>query len=93
MSGVGTVVFYGAVMCFFAACLLMVRKGNTPESRSVLCLAQTACAGLALFIVIPNQPETDLGKYADAVSKQIGVEVVAKYKELANANVVATNDR
>jgi hypothetical protein len=44
-------------------------------------------------LVVPSQPETDLGKYADAVSKQIGVEIAAKYKELADADVIASNHR
>jgi hypothetical protein len=78
---------------FIVACGFQILKGTMPWRRAWISALQCVCVVMIYVLVVPSQPETDLGKYADAVSKQIGVEIAAKYKELADADVIASNHR
>jgi hypothetical protein len=77
MSGISLIVGIGAVVAFFVACYAIVREGTTPKIRARLCGLQTAAFVVAMIVAIPKQPETDVGKFADAMTRTHGERLAA----------------
>lgn len=91
----------GIGLLFLAVAYWTIVCGNERLVRITGCFAQAVFACAAVLVVImplptseyARRPQTDVGRYADAISRSIGVRVADRYKELAHAAVNPADQR
>ena len=83
------------VVLFIAACGFQILKGTMPWRRAVICGMQCVCVVMIYVVAIPRTPDTDVGKFADAMTREYGeqfaVALAHKQQEKLNAIQYATD--
>jgi len=65
--------------------------GTDRVRRFVACGLKLGLCYVMYFVGVPRQPETDVGRFAEAIGRQTEQRIAAKYQEMGN--VVASNRR
>jgi len=66
--------------------------GTDRIRRFVACGLKLGLAYVMYFVAVPRQPETDVGRFAEAIGRQTEQRIAAKYEEMSRG-VFATADR